>query len=118
MPCSSVKKARVVTSIVAISSVRSPAQATRETQPVLIAMRVWRCREEGLGLVLVGGIVLVLAPGPVHAGVGIVFCLPRDRVAVAEQELLVGIVLEVIVAADVDHGRSLHLRRCQAFAAV
>ena len=69
----------------------------------------------GWGFLLV---VLVFPPGPVHADVGVVLRLPGDGVAVAEQELLVGIVLEVVVAAHVDHGGGLRLRRGKAFAAV
>ena len=37
---------------------------------------------------------------------------------VAEQELLAGMVLEVVVAAHVDRGRGLGLRRCAPLAAM
>src|ERR1035437_8059978 len=46
---------------------------------------------------------VVLAPGPIHAEIGVVFRLPGDGVAVGEEQLH-GVALEVVVADGVDHG--------------
>jgi hypothetical protein len=40
----------------------------------------------------------------------VVFRLAGNRVAVAKQELLAGVMLEMLVAAHVDHGGALSLR--------
>ncbi len=50
-----------------------------------------------------GSGAIVLSPCPVHAGIGVVLGLPRDEVALIEQELLTGVVLEVIGPSQVDH---------------
>ena len=67
---------------------------------------------------LLVGVLVVFSPGPVHARIGIVLGLSGDRMAVAKEKLLVGVVLEVVITANIDHGRSLRLRRGKAFAPV
>src|ERR1017187_4729881 len=62
------------------------------------------------------GLILVFPPRPVHADIGVGFRLAGNRVAVAKQELLAWVVLEVIVAAYVDQRRSFGLRRSVALA--
>ena len=49
-------------------------------------------------------LIPIPSPRPVHTHIGVVFGLAGDRVAVAKQELFTGVMLEVVVAADVDHG--------------
>src|SRR6202034_4586876 len=63
-------------------------------------------------------LLVVLAPRPVHADVGVILRLPGDRVSVAEEELLVRIVLEMVDAAEIDQRGGLCLRRGQAFFSV
>jgi len=59
---------------------------------------------------------LIFSPGPVHACIGVILCLAGYGVAVAEQKLLAGVMLEVVVASHVDHRRAPSLRRRKAFA--
>src|SRR5271157_2638810 len=61
-------------------------------------------------------LLVLFSPGPVHACVGVIFCLAGDGVAVTEQELLAGVTLEMVVAPHVDHRRAPSLRRGIAFA--
>jgi hypothetical protein len=46
--------------------------------------------------------LVTLSPGPVHADIGVVFRLSGDGMAVAEQELLSGMIFEVVVTANVN----------------
>src|ERR1700722_17582585 len=67
-------------------------------------------------LIVIFSFVVFSTPSPIHAHVGIVLRLPGDRMAVTEQELFIGIVFEVVIAADVDHCRSPGLGGHETFA--
>src|SRR5271157_3263602 len=60
--------------------------------------------------------VLVFTPSPVHARVSVILCLAGDRMSIAEQELFAGMMLEMVIAANVDHRRAFGLCRGITFA--
>src|SRR5271157_1005600 len=60
--------------------------------------------------------VLVFSPSPVHARVSVILSLAGDRMSIAEQELFAGMMLEVVITANVDHRRASGLRRGKTFA--
>src|SRR4051812_21170184 len=97
-------------------SIKTPFESWRARLqlPFSVAAHLSRLPEEGLAGV---GFFVVLAPGPVHAYVGKVLSLAGHRVAIAEQELLVWIVLEVVIATEVDHGGRLVLGSGNSFTA-
>src|SRR5208282_113522 len=115
MPWISVQRLRVVISIQII-----PFGSELECAPLQPVSMRWR-EERASRRILLSvrrTTLVVFAPGPVHACIGIVLGLSGDRVAIAKQELLVGVVLEVVIAAHVDHRRGLRLCGGNSFRAV
>src|SRR5271156_5659315 len=106
MPCISVQRPRIVISIYVIPSEYRLRDLISETVPV------WR---HGKERICRGALLVVFSPSPVHADVSVIFGLSGNRVAVAKKKLLVGVVLEVVVTANVDHSGSLRLRGGKAF---
>src|ERR1700678_4306188 len=109
MPCMSVHRPRTVISIHPILS--DYKLQSLISKPVLVG-------RHGQERIARGVFFVVFSPGPVHADVSVIFGLSGNRVAVAKEKLLVGITLEVVIAANVDQGGSLRLRSGKAFAAV
>src|SRR5580704_1237396 len=114
MPCTRVQRLRAVISIYRASAVGRPQRRPRSSGSLKSVHRP-------LHPVVACGVLLVIVfstPSPIHACVGIILRLTGDRVAVAEQELFIGIALEVVIAADVYHCRATGLGRCKPFASM
>src|ERR1035438_10409446 len=54
-------------------------------------------------------LLVVLAPGPIHAEIGVVLSLPGDGVAVGKQQLH-ALAFQMVITARVDHCRCFGLR--------